>query len=365
MKYVRPPYDPDAEFITARPIFGDFPMKAPKIERPISIKENFKRAAEHNNPLWVPDFATDIKRVLTYELGGPEKRELGEGDCPAARGAKEREDFEDEMGAVWTFVPDAGGPMLKPGHPPVLEDITRWEKDLKWPDLNDVDFIGLQEKFLKENEGDDRVLFMNLGSFITEKLVSILGGYEQGMIALMEEPEAVKDFFWAYSKFTVDYYKKMTQLVKLDFVNYHDDFGTERDTFFSEKIMEDLVYEPTKYLVDTLKNDGASVQLHSCGKIERFVPYMVDLGINFLQIQDRANDMLMLKDKYGDKIGFNIFLGWAPDATPEQIDEIIHNAVDTYGKTGGMYTAMMAFDEKALWYAEHELYAYSREYYEK
>ena len=115
----------------------------------------------------------------------------------------------------------------------------------RFPDLNDVDFIGLQEKFLKENEGDDRVLFMNLGSFITEKLVSILGGYEQGMIALMEEPEAVKDFFWAYSKFTVDYYRKMTQLVKLDFVNYHDDFGTERDTFFSEKIMEDLVYEPT------------------------------------------------------------------------------------------------------------------------
>jgi hypothetical protein len=29
----------------------------------------------------------------------------------------------------------------------------------------------------------------------------------------------------------------------------HDDWGHERDTFFSEKMMEELVYEPTKRIV--------------------------------------------------------------------------------------------------------------------
>lgn len=360
MKYERPIYNENAEFFDSKMVFGNGMIRVPKIERPISIKENFKRAANHQNPVWVPEFMTDIKRVLTIDLGGNAKQELGEGDTPAARGVTERTDFTDDFGCVWTFVPEAGGPMLKPNHPPVLSDITRWDKDLKWPDLSQNDFIGAQQKFLKENEGDDRVLFLNLGSSCTEKLVAILGGYEQGMSAMAEEPEAVKDFFTAYAEYSRDLYLKMTQLVKVDFVNFHDDYGTERDTFFSCKMLEDLVFEPSKLIIDTIKASGASFQLHSCGKIERFMPYMIDWGINFLQIQERANDIPKLKEVYGDRIGFNIFLG----CTPDNYKSVIHDNIDLYGKGGGMYTTTFAGDPRLIWDVAHEIFFYSREYYE-
>ena len=368
MKYERPPYRPDAEFEEIPMPFSAAKLMAPKMNYPITPRENFRRAARRDHPLWVPNSLTDILSVGIRELEAPPPEETA-GPGGPSWGSSERSRFTDDFGCVWTFVPEAGGPMLTPGVPPVVSDITKWEQQVKWPDFSRHDYVECQKKFMEKAAGTDKVLHLNIGQSCTERLVALLGGYEQAMIAMAEEPEAVRDFLMAFAEFTRDRYLKMTGIAKVDFVTFHDDWGTERDTFFSPAMMEEIVFEPTKIIIDAIKASGAVFQLHSCGRIERFVPYMIDLGIDFIQLQRRANDVPMLKEKYGDRIGFNTGLEGVDTRAPlpkgDELIRVIRETVELYGKGGGFYTNIRSGDQEELWTAVHELYCYSREYYER
>ena len=371
MKYERPPYREDAEFDVMPMMFGSGEMKVPRLEYPISVKENFRRAAFRKDPVWVPNSLTDMINVNQMELEAPPPPPPGEGPPEGFNpwGSKVRANFVDDFGCTWTFVPEAGGPMLTPGLPPVVSDITQWEKQVKWPDFSHHEYIEPQKKFMEKYGNVDKVLHLNIGQSCTERLVALLGGYPQAMVALAEEPEACHDFLMAFATFTRDRFLKMTQIAKIDFVTFHDDWGTERDTFFGPAMMEEIVYEPTKLIIDAIKERGAAFELHSCGKIERFIPYMIDLGIDFVQLQRRANDVPMLKEKYGDRIGFNMYGLENPNNDPlpsgEELTALIRKTVDLYAAGGGFYASVMAPDPKTLWDGTYELFYYSREFYEK
>ena len=370
MKYERPPYDPNAEFEEMPMIFTSGTMRVPKLEYPISVKENFRRAAFLDNPVWVPNSLTDMINVNQMELEAPPPPPPGEGPPEGFNpwGSKVRAEFIDDFGCSWTFVPEAGGPMLTPGHPPVVSDITLWEKEVKWPDFSKHDYVECQKKFMEKYGNVDKVLHLNIGQSCTERLVALLGGYTEAMVAMAEEPEAVKDFLMAFATFTRDRFLKMTQIAKVDFVTFHDDWGTERDTFFSPAMMEEIVFEPTKLIIDAIKERGAVFELHSCGKVERFIPYMIDLGINFVQLQRRANDVPMLKEKYGDRIGFNMYGLENPNNDPlpsgDELRALVRKTVDLYSAGGGFYSSIMDPDPEKLWDGTYEMFYYSREYYE-
>ena len=354
MNYPRPPYQsegiPLEEFSSP---FSGAKVSVPKLTYPISIRENFKRAYTRNHPLWVPNSMTDMVTTMAANLTG-----AGEADWTAT----EAYDWQDWFGVQWTFVPVAGGPMLKPGTQ-YLDDITQWKTRVKWPNLDDYDIRGLCEKFMKERYDPEKILHVNIGQGCTERLVAILGGYTDAMIALAEEPEAVIEFLEAFVDFTIRFFDTLYQYLPIDMITYHDDWGTERDTFFSEKMMEEIVYPPTKRLFDHIKEKGVCIELHSCGKIERFLPYMIDLGADFLQIQARANNMKLLKEKYGDRIGFNVNI--MPESQEEgAVIKAVRETVDTFGKGGGLYSSVMGKDPRLVWDGIMELYYYSREYYE-
>ena len=355
MKYPRPPYL--AEGIPVKEygsVFAKSKIMIPQLEYPIDIRENFKRAYTRNNPVWVPNTMTDMCNVMNSVLtGAPE----------ADWTRKDRYDWTDWFGVEWTFVPDAGGPMLKPGTQ-FLDDITKWESRVKFPDLNAYDIKGCCETWLKEKYEPGKILHVNIGQGCTERLVALLGGYTDAMVALAVEPEAVKDFLEAFVDFTIKFFDKLYEYLPIDMITYHDDWGTERDTFFSERMMEEIVYDPTKRLFDHFKSKDLCLEHHCCGRIERFLPYMVEQGADFLQIQARANNIKMLKEKYGDKIGFNVMV-MADSENIEDVQANVRKVVDTYGKGGGLYSGVMGGTPKAVWDTVMELFAYSREYYEE
>ena len=369
MKYERLPYSPDAEFEEMPMMFSDATVKVPKLSYPISVKENFRRAADRKNPVWVPNSMTDMLNISTFELEAPPAAPSGDVVAASPWGAKERMNFIDDFGCTWTFVPEAGGPMLTPGVAPVVSDITKWEEQVKWPDFSKHDYVECKKAFNEKYANVDKVLHLNIGQSCTERLVALLGGYEQAMVAMAVEPEAVGDFLMAFAQFTKDRFLKMAEGVQIDFVTYHDDWGTEKDTFFSPAMMEEMVFEPSKLIIDAIKSTGARFELHSCGRIERFVPYMIDLGVDFVQLQTRANDLDMLKEKYGDKIGLNMFIASTDDEgkplSKEELIKSIDETVDKYGKGGGLYTSVFGGSPEVLWDGVQELYCYSREFYEK
>lgn len=143
---------------------------------------------------------------------------------------------------------------------------------------------------------------------------------------------------------------------------YHDDWGTERDSFFGEKMMDEIVYEPNEIFFRHVKESGVAMVFHTCGCVMRFLPQMVALGPNFLQLQARCNDLQAIKEQYGDKLGLDVPMF---GMTSEDIIKYMRSSVDNFAKDGGMFSTVFGGDEKILWDGMQELYWYSREYHEK
>ncbi len=365
MKYPRPPYlSPEIPTERTRVLCIKMTVDVPKIDYPISAVENFRRAAARNNPLWVPNDQLDFQTMFSQALA------VGRQQGPDYDHTDEDYEFTDLFNVPWTWVASAGGPMLTPGTQ-LLDDITNWEEELVWPDLKgEWEWNSIAEDFMKNKYDPNKVLHINFGQGCTERLVAILGGYTESMMALAIEPEAVKDFFDRFVEFEFELIDLLCSLYPVDMMTYHDDWGTERDTFFSEKMMEELVYEPTKRIVDHVKSKGIVFQLHSCGNITRFLPYIVDMGIDFVQAQRRAVDLPAAKEKWGDKLGFNSYSieGIVPGEhlPKEEYLQRIRNTVDMYAKGGGFYTMVSPDpDPTYTWDGTFELYCYSREFYDK
>lgn len=352
MKYPRPAFgDPNVKVVHKPGMFGMPGYDMPVPDRPISIRENFWRAAKRCDPVWIPNSGTDINsNMLSFLNGMPE----------ADFTRRERHDFTDWFGVQWMFVPEAGGPMLKPGTQ-FMDDITQWEKKVRFPRVEDYDFKGGCERWYK-NLDHEKVTQVNIGLGCTERLVALMGGYTDAMLAMAMEPEAVHDFLMAFAEWDTRVVDKLCQYLPVDFITYHDDWGTERDTFFSEKMMEDIVFEPTKLLFSHMQAKGIVVQHHCCGNIKRFLPYMCETGADFMQLQARANDMPALKAEWGDRIGFEVGIEPAADAAGTVAN--VRRFVDTYGKGGGVFTSVSSRDPQAAWEGSMELFYYSREKYD-
>ncbi|MCR4894006.1 MAG: hypothetical protein K5911_04630, partial [Eubacteriales bacterium] len=190
------------------------------------------------------------------------------------------------------------------------------------------------------------------------------GGYSGAMLDMAAEPEAVRDFLDAFAEWEIKIIDKVCQYLPVDYMTYHDDWGSERDSFFSSAMMESMVFEPTKKIFDHMHSHGITVQLHSCGKIERFLPYMIDMEVNTLQIQARANDFKAYKEKYGDKLALEVGIRPNPAWTHDEAMAAIRDTVDTYGEGGGLISSFSNSDPEILWDGTMELYYYSREKYE-
>ncbi|MDR0596927.1 MAG: hypothetical protein LBG14_00260 [Treponema sp.] len=367
--YPRPPYkDPSVAAKTIQPMFSPTPLTVPEPDYPVTPLENFRLAVERKTPYWMPNSTLDFDAFMSGFLTGPVLPPEAPADA-GPWGATTRSVFTDDWGAQWLFVPEAGGPMLDPNGKPVLEDITQWEKTVKFPNLKAMDWKSRAEDFMKNRYNPRKVLHINIGQGCTERFVALLGGYTEAMVAMADEPEACRAFFDAFAEWEIEQFDIIHSLYPVNLVTYHDDWGTERDTFFSEKMMEAMVLEPTRKIVQHIKDKGVYFELHSCGAITRFLPYMIDMHIDLLQIQRRANDMPKMKEEKGDKIGFCCFIEGIEMGQPVSRDQTlaaIRKTVDLYGKKGGSYTfASGGGSDEDSWAAVFELYCYSREFYDK
>jgi len=352
-------------FSTALP-YGNIPVVLPAFETPITPKENFIRAGRRNNPLWVPNLFTDCQdfnpcEQAIHKLGkfeaGPNFR----------RASKENYTFLDPFGNSWTWEATVQGAMLTPGTK-VLEDITDWEKVIQWQNLEEWTFKEVAEEFMAEKHDPNKALTFELFQGCTEMLVAFLGGYGEGMMAMAEEPEAVKDFFNYFVDEKIKFFDYACKLYPIDMVTYHDDWGTQRSTFFSPKMFDELVYEPTKRLVDYVQSKGVMFQLHTCGNVESLMPQILEIGFDYLQVQRNAIDIPALKQKFGERIGFMFPIeGHIPGMayTETQMAEMARTCVDMFAKGGGYFPWIFETEQKALWAFATELYCYSREFYDK
>ena len=360
MKYERPVWGRDPS-VQVKTVFGGLTLTLPKFDYPITPKENFYRALRHDHPLWVPFTPLELQEMHMAHLytSGPEGTQLG----PMLGDPRPRYSYTDAFGNHWTYDRDAGGACMTIGTR-ICDDILKWEKQIPWPDLHEWNLEERAEQFMKEEYDPDKPLHLDLYHGPFQSMADYLGGFAEALEAMYVEPEASRALFDRFADWMIWLIDKLSALYPVDLFTIHDDWGTEKDAFFSPAMMEELLYEPTKRIIDHVHNLGKMYQFHCCGKIDRFMPTMVELQTESTQIQRRVNDIPEYKRLYGDKIGFMAPLeGWKPGLSDEEIAAVVRENLEIYAAGGGYLPSAFA-DPETMWKLASEIYCGSREYYD-
>ena len=325
------PYSDDelkviGEHINTTSFGGRFTFKTPKYNTPITPRENVALCVKREKPYWFPssaDFLNIESRTNIDHVARAEVMDMGPPYKEEEKGGK------DLFGITWVFVPTAGGSMVQPGNPALL-DANDWPDIIKFPDIDALDWDECRRLNSCMNE-TTRSFYVTFQNGIFERLISFMD-FEGAALALIDDEQ--QDAVHALFSKLVDMYKSLIdhylEILNLDGVLFHDDWGSQRAPFFSLDVCMEMVAPYLKQIVDYCHEKGLWFQQHSCGKNELLVPAMIYAGVDMWQPQ-AMNDVEMLRNKYGDKIMFSITPPSVPrDASDEDVDAAAKAFVDKY-----------------------------------
>ncbi len=287
-------------------------FKPPMLNTPVTPRENVAAAVRREGALWFPgfgDFLNVESRTNLDHVARAEVFDMGPPQAPEEKGGK------DLFGVEWVFVEKVGGSMVKPGNP-LLQDANDWPKVIKFPDVDKLDWDECRRLNTPLNQ-TVRSMHVTFQNGLFERLISFMD-FENAALAIIDEEQ--KDAVHALFARLCDMYEAMInkylEILRLDGVVFHDDWGSQRAPFFSLDVCMEMVAPYLKRLADFCHSKGLWFQQHCCGKNELLVPAMVAAGVDMWYPQP-MNDVDMLREKYGDKIMFGI----APPALPMDASE--------------------------------------------
>ncbi len=205
------------------------------------------------------------------------------------------------------------------------------------PPLENLDLLfSVAQEDLKKY-GDEYVVVVSGYTGIWERSWNLVG-IEEFMCMLSEDPKRacrIMDIITEYKMIIA------REVVKRGFPigHYGDDLGTQISTFFSEDMFVKYLLPRIRKIFRVFKDGGIPVQMHSCGKITPFIPYLIDAGLDVLEPVQACMDFKFLKREYGKDL---TFYGGVDTQdlltfrTPEEVYEGTMRTIDTLGKNGGL-----------------------------
>ena len=221
----------------------------------------------------------------------------------------------DMFGIDWEWVEQVGGSMVRPGKP-FLEDIEEWYDKVVWPDIDSWDWEGCAKAnngtYLKPENFNQT--WFHTGYY--ERLIALME-FENAIMAIFDEDsqEHVHTFFRKLTDLYLDIFKHIHEYFPdINAVFFHDDWGSQKETFFSPAVVEEMIVPYMREITDYLHSVGIFCELHSCGNNYKQVPNMIKAGWDMWSPQ-LMNDCYKIYDDFGDKI----IIATYPMNIPEEI----------------------------------------------
>jgi uroporphyrinogen-III decarboxylase len=297
----------------------------------LSPKENYLRALRHEETEYVPVQASwGFRGGDTFLTGFLYPLDTGDKNTS----------FRDAYGVRWKGFETVAGPALLPAPGEIiLKDVTRWKKDITIPDVENCDWQKLAEQELFNIDRDKQVLYFMSTNSVWERLTSLMG-FEEAMIALIEEPEACDELFTAITDYKIRMAEKVAIYYKADVFVHCDDIATELNLFMSPETYRKLIKPHHKRLCNAVRNLGMFPVQHTCGHAESLVEDFIETEMASWNSVQPHNDIVGLLDKYGEKFtfegGFNSSGKPAnPNASIEEVTTEVERCFREYGGRKG------------------------------
>jgi len=306
----------------------------------ITPKDNFLRLSRGGHPEYVPFYTmTGFEEAKEIPIKSAFPPIFG---SPFGPPGETR--FKDMWGVTQTMNDEtAFAPMPEPGNF-ILEDVTKWADVIKAPEPPDsIDWDAMAKADMEAIGIDRSVCALSSGFFFQpfQTLMAFMG-HTEGLLAMAEEPEAVKELLDYLCKVFEPHIENTLDAYKPDFWNMGDDSCTELDPFFSVAMYKDLFKPIYERIARPAVERGIPIIFHICGRYEPFVDDMLDFGVTIIEPTQESNDILGLKEKYKGRCGFiggydygrHVPPGY-PNFDEEVLRQDVRDTFDKYSPGGG------------------------------
>jgi uroporphyrinogen decarboxylase len=165
-----------------------------------------------------------------------------------------------------------------------------------------IDFEGYRAKKARAKETGK--FFMWSGCNVFE-LIHPICGHEHMLFGMADDPEWFADMARAFTDAQLTLQEILfAKEGAPDGVWYYEDLGFKQRPFISPKMYRELLMPSHKRSFDFAHERGLPVAVHSCGFIEPLLPYMVEAGMDCLQVIEvkAGMDLLRIYKEYGERL---------------------------------------------------------------
>jgi len=200
-------------------------------------------------------------------------------------------------------------------------------------------------------EAGDRYVVVACHFNLMERL-HMLHGFSDTLADFHLEPEKTERVLDMVLDFKLEMFDELHRRFgdRIDGLFCTDDWGSQQGTFIGGKMFEDFFLERYRRMVQKVHDCGWHCMLHSCGRVNDFVPYFIDVGFDVLNLQQpRAYGIEELGEQYAGKVCFLTtadIQATIPRGVPEEIREEVRLLVDRWSTPkGGFIVFNYGFDE--------------------
>ena len=193
------------------------------------------------------------------------------------------------------------------GHP--LENLARM-KDHPWPDPNDPKRYERTYRELDEIAADpirrDKYTVTGIFMILWERMHT-LHGFENCMMDLMDDSPLIHELADRLIDYDIGVVRNMHRICgsRVQGFNFSEDWGTETDLMISPDIFGTFFFPRYKRLFDAIHECGWHALMHSCGKINKALPFLIDAGLDVINMQQpRTNGIEEVGRQFAGRICF-------------------------------------------------------------
>jgi len=145
-------------------------------------------------------------------------------------------------------------------------------------------------------------------------------------------------------RFYHEMHRRMLEAARglIDFTHIGEDLGNQRGPMIGLPIFEKHFAPRYQEYFDMVHGFGARVMMHMCGCVERFLPRLVEMGLDVYDVVQPTTpeqDIAALKARFGDRLIFcgsvcvQTTLAWG---TPEEVRREVRRRLDLFAD-GGLF----------------------------
>lgn len=187
------------------------------------------------------------------------------------------------------------------------------------------------------DETDKYILVVIYGSHFEKAYFA--RGIENLLADLAGEPAFARELLNAIIEKNLVMLDNFIAAPEIDGVLLGSDWGTQQDLIMSPATWENMIRPGEQKEYDLIHSYGKDVWIHSCGKIEKIIPSLIEMGVDVLNpVQSECMDLQNLKDSFGQKLTFWGGLSTQrtlPFGTPENVKKEARQVKDLMAKGGG------------------------------